>query len=99
VVLEENISDANPLEQKPMAVAKPPPFLYLHDIVDTFNNAGVFEAAIEPSVVQKLTKFTEYRDCNKVVTTTCLFNPFHREEIEDKLNIKIAEKGGIEKTH
>lgn len=70
---------------------KPPPYLYPNSIVDTFNDA-VFEAATDSSVVQKLTEFTEYEECNKVVTTTYLFNPFHRHEIEEKLNIKIAEK-------
>jgi hypothetical protein len=88
---DEHVDSENPFEHKHPAAAKPPPFLYPNEIVDTFNNA-VFEAATESNIVQKLTEFTEYEDCNRIVTTTYLFNPFHREEIEDKLNIKIADK-------
>jgi hypothetical protein len=88
---DEHVDGENPFEHKPPAGAKSPPFLYPNGIVNTFNNA-VFEAATESNIVQKLTEFMEYEECNRIVTTTYLFNPFHREEIKDKLNIKIADK-------
>jgi hypothetical protein len=68
---EEHVNDENPFEHKPTAAAKSPPFLYPNDIIDTFNNV-VFEAATESNIVQKLTKFTEYEECNRIVTTTYL---------------------------
>jgi hypothetical protein len=83
-------------EPRSMANAKIPPHSYPHYIVDAFNDA-VFAAATEPSVLQKLTEFIEYEQGRKTVTTTFLFHPFNKGEVEERLCINVAEKSASKK--
>lgn len=80
--------DGNQFEEASTA-RKKPPGVYPSSIVKAFNHA-VIEAATSSHRINRITEFTEYEDGNKTITTTYLYTPFSKEELEDVLNINIS---------
>lgn len=92
-MLEDSTSSSNH-SARSTASRKRPPNPYPFEIVDQFNEALVKTATDNlfcNNADDIFTRSTEYQGNYQINTTTFMYRPITRDELEDKLNITIAE--------
>lgn len=86
--LNSQLSSDSQSEQKLPAKATAKP--YPSDIVDTLNHT-ILTAVTNPETLSKVSEFIEYNNESKTITTTYLYSPLTKVQLESKLNITISD--------